>query len=281
MQADVLRVPVGPGAMHVERFGHGGIAVILIHGFATSSFLWRNVAPAITDAGHTAYAIDLLGHGESDRPFDADFGIAAQAEYLDAAMTALRVARGIIVGVDIGGDVALRLAATRPERVEKLVLVNTPAFDEIPARDITQMQRSTAKFAFRTTRGILGAAPLVEGVLKGSVANPDTHMPVKLIARYLAPFVGKDGVNHLLALASSITEDDMEDVDLTTIHVPALVIWGERDQWVDGKIADRLVNALPDGRLVRLSGAARLVPEENPEQMSSLLLDFMRKRAVA
>ncbi len=281
MQADVLRVPVGPGAMHVERFGHGGTAVILIHGFGTSSFLWRNVAPAITEAGHTAYAIDLFGHGESDRPLDAGFGIAAQSEYLDAAMTALRVARGIIVGVDIGGDVALRLAATRPERVEKLVLINTPVFDEIPAKDITQMQRSTAKFAFRTTRGILGAAPLVEGVLKGSVADPDTHMPMKLIARYLAPFVGKDGVNHLLALASSITDEDMDEVDLKTIHVPALIVWGDADQWVDPKIADRLVNALPDGRLVRLPGVGRLVPEENPEQMNALLLDFMRRRAVA
>lgn len=281
MQADVLRVPVGPGAMHVERFGHGGTAVILIHGFGTSTFLWRNVAPAISDAGHTAYAIDLFGHGESDRPFDADFGIAAQAEYLDAAMTALRVARGIIVGIDIGGDVALRLAATRPERVEKLVLINTPAFDEIPGRDITQMQRSTAKFAFRTTRGILGAAPLVEGVLKGSVSDPETQMPVKLIARYLAPFVGKDGVSHLLTLASSITGDDMEEVDLKTIHVPALIVWGEADQWLDPKLPDRLVNALPDGRLVRLAGVGRLVPEENPEQMSELLLDFMRRRAVA
>ena len=281
MQADVLRVPVGPGAMHVERFGHGGTAVILIHGFGTSSFLWRNVAPAITDAGHTAYAIDLFGHGESDRPVDADFGIAAQAEYLDAAMTALRVARGLVVGVDIGGDVALRLAATRPERVEKLVLVNTPAFDEIPARDVTQMQRSTAKFAFRTTRGVLGAAPLIEGVLKGSVADPETRMPVKLIARYLAPFAGQDGVNHLLALASSITADDLDDVDLQTIHVPALIVWGEEDQWVDRKMADRLVNALPDGRLVRLPGIGRLVPEENPEQMSSLVLDFMKRRAVA
>jgi pimeloyl-ACP methyl ester carboxylesterase len=281
MQADVLRVPVGPGAMHVERFGHGGTAVILIHGFGTSSFLWRNVAPAITDAGHTAYAVDLFGHGESDRPIDADFGIAAQAEYLDAAMTALRVARGLVVGIDIGGDVALRLAATRPERVEKLVLVNTPAFDEIPARDITQMQRSTAKFAFRTTRGVLGAAPLIEGVLKGSVTDPETRMPVKLIARYLAPFAGRDGVNHLLTLASSITADDMEDIELQTIHVPTLVVWGEEDQWVDRKMADRLVNALPDGRLVRLPGNARLIPEENPEQMISLLLDFMKRRAVA
>lgn len=281
MQADVLRVPVGPGAMHVERFGHGGTAVILIHGFGTSCFLWRHVAPAITEAGHTAYAVDLFGHGESDRPIDADFGIAAQAEYLDAAMTALRVARGIIVGVDIGGDVALRLAATRPERVEKLVLINTPAFDEIPARDITQMQRSTAKFALRTTRGILGAAPLIEGVLKGSVADPDKCMPVKLIARYLAPFVGKDGVNHLLTLASSITDEDMEDVDLKTIHVPALILWGEKDQWVDLKSAERLENALPDGRLVRLPGAARLIPEEDPEQLNELLLEFMRRRAVA
>ncbi len=281
MQADVLRVPVGPGAMHVERFGHGGTAVILIHGFGTSSFLWRNIAPAITDAGHTAYAVDLFGHGESDRPYDADFGIAAQSEYLDAAMTALRVARGIIVGVDVGGDVALRLAATRPERVEKLVLVNTPAFDDLPARDITLMQRSTAKFAFRTTRGVLGAAPLLEGVLKGSVADPERHMPMKLVARYLAPFAGRDGVNHLLTIASAISKDDMEDVDLKTIHVPALVVWGEADEWVDRKMADKLVNALPDGRLVRLPGIGRLVPEENPEQMSELLLDFMRRRAVA
>lgn len=281
MQADVLRVPVGPGAMHVERFGHGGTAVILIHGFGTSSFLWRNVAPAISDAGHTAYAIDMFGHGESDRPIDSDFGIAAQAEYLDAAMTALRVARGIIVGIDIGGAVALRLAATRPERVEKLVLINTPAFEEIPSRDITQMQRSTAKFAFRTTRGVLGAAPLIEGVLKGSVSDPDVKMPVKLIARYLAPFAGRDGVNHLLTIASSINADDLEDVDMKTIHVPTLVVWGEEDQWVDAKMADRLVNALPDGRLVRIPGAGRLVPEENPEQMSTLLLDFMRRRAVA
>jgi pimeloyl-ACP methyl ester carboxylesterase len=281
MQADVLRVPVGPAAMHVERFGHGGTAVILIHGFGTSSFLWRNVAPAITEAGHTAYAIDMLGHGESDRPLDADFGIAAQAEYLDAAMTALRVARGVVVGVDIGGIVALRLAATRPERVEKLVLINTPAFDEIPSRDITQMQRSTAKFAFRTTRGVLGAAPLIEGVLKGSVADPETRMPMKLIARYLAPFAGRDGVNHLLTLASSITDEDMEDVDLGTIHIPTLILWGDKDEWVDPRMADRLVNALPDGRLVRLPGVARLSPEEDPVRINELLLDFVKRRAIA
>lgn len=267
--------------MHVERFGHGGTAVILIHGFPTSSFLWRNIAPAITDAGHTAYAVDLFGHGESDRPYDSDFGIASQSEYLDAAMTALRVARGILVGVDIGGDIALRLAATRPERVEKLVLINTPAFDELPAKDITQLQRNTARFAVRTTRGILGAAPLVEAVLKASVADPEKHMPTKLIARYLAPFVGKDGPNHLLTLANSISAEDLEDIELRDIHVPTLLLWGEDDVFVDPKIGEKLSNALPDGRLVKIPGVARLLPEENPQFLTEHLLDFMRKRAVA
>lgn len=280
MQADILRVPVGPGAMHVERYGHGGTAVILIHGFGTSNFLWRAVAPAVSHAGHTAYAVDLFGYGESDRPFDAKFGIAAQAEYLDAAMTALRVSRAILVGVDIGGDVAMRLAATRPERVEKLVLINTPAFDDLPARDITQMQRRTAKFAFRLTRGVLGAAPLLEGVLKGSVANPD-HMPMRLVARYLAPFVGRDGVSHLLALAASITSVDLDETDFNAIHAPTLVIWGEEDPWTDPKLPDKLINAIPDSRLVRLAGVSRLLPEENPEHLTELLLEFMRKRAVA
>jgi pimeloyl-ACP methyl ester carboxylesterase len=280
LQADILRVPVGPGAMHVERYGHGGTAVILLHGFGTCTFLWRGVAPAISAAGHTAYAIDLFGYGESDRPYDANFGIAAQADYLDAAMTALRVPKAIIVGVDIGGDIALTLAATRPDRVEKLVLINTPAFEQVPARDITQMQRRTAKFAFRLTRGVLGAAPLLEHVLRGSVANAD-HMPMRLIARYLAPFVGRDGVNHLLALASSVTAADMEEVGLSSIQAPSLVIWGEEDHWIDAKIADRLINELPDSRLVRLSGIGRLVPEENAEYLVELLLEFMRRRAAA
>jgi pimeloyl-ACP methyl ester carboxylesterase len=54
--------------MHVERYGHGGAPIVLIHGFGTSSFLWRNIAPEIALANRTAFAVDLFGYGESDRP---------------------------------------------------------------------------------------------------------------------------------------------------------------------------------------------------------------------
>jgi pimeloyl-ACP methyl ester carboxylesterase len=145
--------------MHVERYGHGGAPIVLLHGFGTSSFLWRNIAPEIALANRTAFAIDMFGYGESDRPFDADFGIAAQAELVDRALTALRLPKATLVGVDLGGTVALRLASSRPERVERLLLINPVALDEIPAGDITELQRNTARFAFRASRGILGAAP--------------------------------------------------------------------------------------------------------------------------
>lgn len=274
MQADVLRAPAGPGAVHVERYGHGGTPIILLHGFGTCTFLWRHVAPLLAEAGHTAYAIDLIGYGESDRPPDADFGIAAQAEYLDAAMTALRLARAVIVGNDLGGDVALRLAATRPDRVEKLVLINTPAFDEIPARDITALQRSTARFAVQVTRGVLGAAALLQTVLEESVATP-AHMPTRLVARYLAPFAGHDGVNHFLSLGAAIRRADIDDLALDEVKAPTLVIRGDRDPWVGADVAQRLARELPSARLARIANAARLVPEEAPEELAELLVEFV------
>ena len=260
--------------MHVERYGHGGTPVILLHGFCTCTFLWRNVAPILAEAGHTAYALDMFGYGESDRNPDADFGIAAQAEFLDAAMTALRLARATIVGVDLGGDVALRLAVTRPDRAAKLVLINVPAFDEIPSGDIGALQRSTARFAFEVTRGILGAAPLLQAVLEESVAKPE-NMPTRLLARYLAPFAGREGVGHLLTLGAAIRKSEIDDLDLSTIKAPTLVIRGDHDAWLALDTASRLAAAIPKATLTRVPGAARLIPEDAPDYLAELLLKFM------
>lgn len=266
--------------MHVERYGHGGPAIVLLHGFGTSTFLWREIGPAIAKRKHTAFAIDLLGYGESDRPFDADFGVAAQAEYVDRAMAGLRVARATLVGVDLGGSVALRLAAARPERVQRLVLVNPVAFDELPGDDVRSVQRGTARFAVRVARGMLGAAPLLAPLLEGSVSDP-RYMPARLLARYLAPYVGSDGVSHLLSLARSLKKEDVEELPLSELHTPTLVVWGDSDRWLDAAHADRIAAAMPVCRLVRLPNVGRLVPEEDPAQLVTLLMNFVEGKSVA
>ena len=248
--------------------------MVLIHGFGTCSFLWRHVAPLLAITQHTAYAVDLLGYGESDRPFDAEFGLAAQADYLERALTALRVARAALVGVDIGAAIALRLAAVRPERVARLVLVNPVAFDEVPANDIRALQRNTARFALRVSRGLFGAAPLLTPVLSGSVANPD-HMPPTLVGRYLAPYVGQEGVTHLLALARSVRDIDLDDLDLTQVRADTLIVRGEKDAWVGAGVAQRLSSELPDCRVVSMPEAGRLIPEEAPDELADLVASFV------
>lgn len=274
MDADLLRIPVGPGSMHVERYGHGGSPILLVHGFGTCAFLWREVGPVLASANRTAFAVDLFGYGESDRPFDAQFGIAAQSDYLDRALTALRLTKATVVGVDLGGAVAMHLAYSRPERVERLVLVNPIAFDEVPADDIKTLQRNTARFAFRVSRGLLGAAPLMRELLERSVVAPD-KMPDRLVARYMAPYVGQDGLNHLLALARAVDGEDMTDVELGQIDCPTLIVWGDQDRFLSPKMADKLADTIPGSRLVRLPGTGRLVPEEAPETLANMILEFV------
>jgi pimeloyl-ACP methyl ester carboxylesterase len=273
IEPDILRVPVTAGSLHVERYGHGGRPVVLLHGFPTCSFVWRWVAPTLAQRNLTPFAIDLLGFGESDRPYDADFGIAAQAEYLDQALTALRIPKAPIVGLDLGGAVALKLAATRRERVDRLVLVNPVALGELPPGDVKAVQRNTARFAFRITRGILGAAPLLKPVLERGVAAPD-HMPYRLVARYLAPFVGKEGVAHLIVLARSVRAQDLLETELALVDTPTLIVWGEEDRWADERYPQRLKAQVFGSRLERLRGVGRLVPEEAPERLTELILEF-------
>ena len=274
IDADLLRIPSGSGALHVERYGQGGPPVVLVHGFGTSSFLWRRIAPSLALAGFTAYAVDLLGYGESDRPVDADYSIAEQAESLERALRALRVPEAGLVGLGIGGGVVQRLAASHPLRAGRVVLVNSVAFDECPGGDVRAMQRDTARYALRIARGVLGAAPLLRRLLEGGVATAE-HMPPALVARYLAPYVGPEGLSHLLRLARALRAEDVEEVELRRIQAPALVIWGEEDRWLDSGLAERLTRALPQGRLVRLQAVGALVPEEAPDALARLLLDFL------
>ena len=259
--------------MHVARYGHGGRPIVLLHGLGTSIFLWREVAPQIAATSHTALAVDLFGHGESDRPYDGEYGVAAQAEYLDRVLTAQRIPSATIVGCDLGALVALRFAASYPDRVDRLVLVSPPDIDEIPGEDVKLFQRSVRRAPLRQQRGILGATPLLRPLLEASVAEPQA-MPEGLVARYLAPFVGRDGVEQLHTIVRSIRAQDLHAEELRTIAAPTLIVAGERDRWLDLKTAEHLAGIIPEARIARIPGAGRLIPEEAPDELAELILRF-------
>lgn len=264
--------------MHVERTGRGGPPIVLIHGFGSCAFLWRAIAPPLANAGYTVLAIDLLGHGESDRPIDAAYDLGAQADYVERVLTALRLPAASIVGQDIGALVALVLAARRPARVARLALLNPPDPTELPGAEIRALQRMSARAALGAN-ALFGALALLQPLLQGAVLDP-AHMPPLLVARYLAPFVGADGVARLLHLASAV---ELSDDDLTLFRdlaCPVTLAFGASDDDdARTQIRDRVgALALPDARVVTVARAGRLLAEDAPGAVVDLLKAWMGDR---
>ena len=250
MYTEHLRIPVGPGTLHLERVGRGGPAVVLLHGFGSCSFLWRAIAPWLAEAGCTVLAIDLLGHGESDRPPDASYGLGAQAEYVEQALTALRLGPVTLVGQDMGALVGALLAAQRPERVSRLALLEPLDPDDLPGAAIRSLQRTSARAAL-TANTLFGARPLLEPLLRSAVGDP-SQMPDLLVARYLAPFVGNDGAAQLLRRAMAVTLTEVERQRLGDVTGRVLLWTGARS--AEDDLAARV------GRWRRILPMAALIP---------------------
>lgn len=268
---DTYRVPVGPGALHVERSGFGGSPVVLLHGFGTSAFLWRRIAPELAVTGCTAFACDLFGYGASDRPSDASFGIRAQAACVSRAIEQLGLQRVTLVGSDIGAVVALLIAARRPELAERLILVSPSPPHRLPGPDVRQMQRSTAKNVVRLMSGLFGVQPLLLAYLTNAVRDPDVLSP-RLVGRYIAPYVGREGVTHFLALARALEDDSLADLELRDVPHPTLIVRGESDRWFSETESSELAESLPAGRTTTIPNAARLIAEEAPAALTDCIL---------
>lgn len=273
MYAEHLRIPVGAGAVHAERVGRGGPPVVLLHGFGTCTFLWRRLAPSLATAGYTALAIDLLGHGESDRPVDANYSLAAQAEHLARALAALRLPRVTVIGQDIGAIVALLLAAAPRARVDALLLLSPPDPDDLPGPEIRAFQRSAARLALNANT-LFGARPALAGLLQSGVTAPE-RMPDLLVARYLAPFVEPDGLNQLLQRAAAVELTDEARASLAQVAVPTLVVEGDEDSERPlGVSWPALLPASPV-TIQRLEQVGRLVPEDAPDRLRAVVLAWL------
>ena len=106
--------------MHYVEEGKGP-TLLLVHGNPTSSYLWRNVIPTLSK-NNRVIAVDLIGMGKSDKP-DIAYRFADHAEYLNAFVTELELQQLTLVLHDWGGALGLDVAATNPEKIKQIVLM--------------------------------------------------------------------------------------------------------------------------------------------------------------
>jgi pimeloyl-ACP methyl ester carboxylesterase len=258
---DYVRLPVGPGALHAMRYGHGGPAVLLLHGFTTSAPLWHRVAPILLARGCQVIVPDLLGFGESDRPIGGPYTVSSQARYLDRALALLRVNRVVAVGQDLGCVVIRRLAALRPERVSALILASPTPADTAVGPEIDAVRGQAGPALLEISSRPLGVVDLLGPVLRSAVSDSDS-MPDRLVARFSAPYTGSQGARHLLDLARAVGEEE-DVVPLIRSELSELRVTGEDDPMV----------APPSASMIRLPGAMRLLPVERPEPLAALIME--------
>jgi epoxide hydrolase 4 len=289
-------VRAGEVTLHVVEAGQGPL-VVLLHGFPEFWWSWRHQLPALAAAGFRAVAVDLRGHGGSDRPPGiAAYGVARIAADVDALVGALGEERArAVVGHDWGGVVAYDVAVRYPGRLERLVVLNAPHPAVLPRGLLRggQALRSAymlglvvpglAERALAASDGALvrralrafRCGPVSDEELEPYVAAAREAewlrgglavyraMAGGLLAR--APLVGR-----LAPMPPAPRPPPSRGVD-----VPVLVVWGEADPFLAPHLAEPPREVVPDVRVERIPGASHDVMLDAPEQVNSLLVDFL------
>jgi len=264
-------VQTGGGRMAYRHAGEGD-PVILIHGIPTNSGLWRNVIPILAEQ-FAVYAPDMIGYGASDKPTDKDLSVAAQADYLADFMDAVGIDAAHLVGHDIGGGVIQVFTVRNPERVRKIVLIDSVAYDSWPEPNIARLKEPVWD-------EIMQRLDIAKGFRKGleqGMVQKD-RLTDEVVDLYADPFRDLEGRMAYLRAARALDNRDLLDIadQIEAIDKPVLILWGAEDIFQDVKYGRRLAEALSNARLEVLEGAGHFVPEDKPEEIAQRIRAFLR-----
>jgi len=260
------------GAEH----GNDG-AIVLLHDILGGAFTWEGVLARLGSVGRAVYAVDMLGYGESDRPWPADASIWGHADCLFFLFKQLDLTNVVLVGHGIGGGVA-QVLATRlcPERVAALVLLDSICYEYTfapnwPFSDMKKYQDPEVAKEIELKDFI---ADLEATAANGS-SNSDKFK--QHIDEYVKPWNDEIGKEVLLQQVHLLipTYSNSVSTDLKSMGKPTLIIWGEKDAQIPLKFAQRLHREIPESRLVIIPDAGHLILFDAPAQVASALLDFV------
>ncbi|MFN2590405.1 MAG: alpha/beta fold hydrolase [Actinomycetota bacterium] len=245
-----------------------GPDVLLIHGFPTSSYLWRREV-ALLSSRMRVVAPDLLGYGDSEKPTASDLSISAQARYLAELLGQLGMDHAAIVGHDIGGGVAQLLALSG--RAAALVLLDSICFDAWPIEGVrtiqeTPRERQTGEFVESLVRRTFDL-----GLAKHKLDEPT-------LAAYAKPW--REDPPAFFRAARGIGGVGLEgrEGDLGALDLPAFVVWGEDDPFLPSDLAERLGETIPMSMTALLPGCSHFVNEDAWQTVDQLIHEFLRLR---
>jgi pimeloyl-ACP methyl ester carboxylesterase len=249
-------------------------AMVLIHGFASSTLVWSNVFLKLAEAGYRVIALDMLGYGYSAKPRNGEYTIAGQAKLLARLLDQLGIARAIFVGSSYGGAVAATCALDYPDRVEKLILVG--AVNNNRPLEFTLMRLFGAPvFGDVVSPLLIGSRRLLRRRMKRVY---DQHSWVLDEKRVDARHLPLRAAGTQRAIIRTVRRWDAERIsrDAHLITQPTLLLWGENDLEIPLADGERLHAEIPGSRLIVLLNCGHLPHEEYPEAFTNVVIDFCK-----
>jgi 2-succinyl-6-hydroxy-2,4-cyclohexadiene-1-carboxylate synthase len=270
-----MQMQVNDITLNVEQTG-AGRPLLLLHGFTGSAPTWTPLIAALPPHFRTI-APDLIGHGRSDSPPDAErYRMERCVADLLAILDALEVERADVLGYSMGGRVALHLAAAAPDRVGALVLESSSP----GIADATERQaRIAADQALADSIDHAGLAAFVERWERLPLFASQAALPEDTRARLHTQRLRNDqlGLANSLRGMGAGRQESLWD-RLASLDVRTLLIAGELDVKYRA-LAGEMRALLPDARAVIVPGAGHAVHLEQPQAFAKNVLEFLRRTA--
>jgi haloalkane dehalogenase len=249
-----------------------GPPVLLLHGWPTSSFLWRDVMIPIGQRNRVV-APDLPGFGASDKPLDVQYDFDLFETTLDEFLAALDIDEVGLAVHDLGGPVGVHWAVHRPERVTKLALLNTllyPDFSDAVMEFVKACSTPELREQLTSPAGLEAAMGL-------GLAD-EANLTADIAAAVREPFADDDSRRALAAAGIGLPIEGFAEIErlLPSLQMPVRIIYGERDRILPdvAQTMARVKNDVPQAEVTALPDCGHFLQEEAPDRIGEELARF-------
>jgi pimeloyl-ACP methyl ester carboxylesterase len=254
-----------------------GKPLLLLHGYGAGVWVWEKQIEALSQS-YRVYALDLIGHGYSDRP-KISYTPETYIRFLRDFMDGVGIQKATLIGNSMGGGMAWAMAIRHPERVDRLVLINC-----VPPDVLHQVKNES----FRTLVAIKDIPILPYLVIAARSKNSIRWILLECVwdIKLITPEVLNrqyqiskiKGTTRVLYSTFKHAEEGLELKDqLTLIHQPTLFIWGERDFIFPPQVGETLHQAIAGSKFLRIEKSGHIPMWETPDEVNRAILDFLQE----
>lgn len=250
-----------------------GRPLILIHGFSHSTLCWERNIKALSEAGFRVFAVDLFGHGLSDKPYGRKYSLDLYANQIREFMNTQRINKAYIAGHSMGGAVAMKFAHMFPERTGKLVLVGSAGMFRPEKNIIFRLLSYPLVGEFLI---ILNFKPVTKMVLEDLTLNWKIEVSGDYLRRYTLP-AGTRGYNYsfLRILRNFNTPEWSVEPILGDIRQRVLILHGGEDRIVPVSAAKDLHKRLKNSMLLVVNDGPHSLMETHASIVNRAMISFL------